>query len=168
MEEIWKYIENCDNKYMISNKGNVVSYQKSKNGRLLKPDVVKGHLRVSLTMECGLKKFFVHRLVAQAFIPNPENKPQVNHIDGDKRNNVVENLEWCTPSENTQHAYDNGLNDEALGSRHWNASLSKDIVLGIRRDYSVGDTSYNKLSLKYGVSKRTIGRIVNRQSWKHV
>ena len=69
----------------------------------------KGYLVVRITVDKVKHSFKIHREVAKAFIPNPDNKPQVNHIDGNKNNNTVENLEWCTNEENTRHAIKNGL-----------------------------------------------------------
>lgn len=112
--EIWKPIEGFP-KYKVSNLGRVKSLGFINNlghfrkGIILKPwDDGKGYLKVQLHK----KSFRVHRLVAQEFIPNPENKPQVNHKNGIKSDNRVENLEWVTNAENTQHAYDNGLYKE--------------------------------------------------------
>lgn len=104
MQSNWKEIELSKGKYLISDKGEVFS-------------VVKGKIRPSHYDKDGYKiitfmtKEFnktckIHRLVAQAFIPNPENKPQVNHIDGNKGNNIVDNLEWVSMSENVRHAYE--------------------------------------------------------------
>lgn len=91
--------------YQIGSCGNI---RNKNNGRINVPfDRNRtGYVRAILFNGCGQrKKYFVHRLVAEGFIPNPDNKPHVNHIDGDKTNNCVENLEWVTRSENMQHAY---------------------------------------------------------------
>lgn len=93
--------------YTINENGNVYG----KIGKELKHDITyDGYHRVVLYSNGKPKHYPIHRLVAETFIPNPDNKPTVNHIDGDKSNNSVGNLEWCTHSENSQHAYDNKLN----------------------------------------------------------
>ena len=92
--------------YLISNFGDVINI---KTNKTLKHQIKKGYHRLEVTTIYGRKHFFVHRLVAKAFIPNPENKPQVNHINGNKNDNSVENLEWCTNYENAHHAIDKGL-----------------------------------------------------------
>lgn len=110
--EIWKSIEEYDNKYLISNKGRVKSLY-DKNGKkrehILKPRKKAIYLYVNLYKNSKCKTKKIHRLVAKTFIPNPKNLPCVNHIDGDKHNNKVENLEWCTYSENTNKAIETGL-----------------------------------------------------------
>ena len=120
MEEIWTPIIGYDNKFMVSNLGRVKSVARDVNnhtGIIHKPERIlstrqdnKGYVRVYLTKGQKTKYIPVHRLVAIAFIDNPMNKPQVNHIDGDKTNNNVSNLEWVTNSENVRHAYKMGLN----------------------------------------------------------
>lgn len=99
-QEIWKRINGYPD-YQVSNFGRVKS-----NRKILTPwNDGKGYMKVELHG----KSMRVHRLVAQAFIPNPENKKQINHKDGNKSNNDSSNLEWCTNSENTKHAWDSGL-----------------------------------------------------------
>lgn len=112
MQEIWKDIEGYEGLYQVSNLGNVKSlnYRNMKKPHLLKPKVTHdGYYRLNLCKDGILKSRTIHILVARAFIPNPDNKPQVNHIDGNKQNNCVSNLEWVTGKENIRHAIDTGL-----------------------------------------------------------
>ncbi len=98
IKEIYKPIDGYD--YEISNTGQVRSVR---TGRILKQFLVNGYLRVGLSKDGVEKKFYIHRLVAQAFIPNPKNKPQIDHIDGNKQNNRVDNLRWVTSKENNNN-----------------------------------------------------------------
>ena len=111
MEEIWRDIEGYEGIYQVSNLGIVRSFNKSKKGKILKQQKeVKGYLTVRLYKSpTDWKHFKVHRLVALSFIPNLENKPQINHINCVKTDNRMENLEWCTNGENQKHAFKNGL-----------------------------------------------------------
>lgn len=111
MQEIWKDIPNYEGYYQVSNLGRVRS---NHNTRYHKPKILKniprsGYVSVILCKNKSQKNVFVHRLVAECFIPNPENKPCVNHIDGNKANPCVTNLEWCTQKENISHAIKSGL-----------------------------------------------------------
>ena len=118
MDNIIKEIEGYNGKYLVTIFGEVYSSpNKRHNGKKLKPSLCGNlsyennmYATVGLTNSEGhISRFRVHRLVAEAFIPNPEDKPEVNHIDGDKLNNHISNLEWSTRSENIKHAYDHGL-----------------------------------------------------------
>ena len=126
--EIWKDISGYDGKYQVSNFGNVRSFSKWKNGELLRPGISKtGYYFVNL-VRFGREKIDchrVHRLVAKSFLENPNDLPEVNHIDGNKLNNRVENLEWCSRERNIQHAYGSGLIPIRTGKRN---SLSKVVI----------------------------------------
>lgn len=123
MKEIWKDIEGYEGLYKVSDKGRVASLHphncKDERFQIIHQHKVRGYPRVELYRGVGRRKYLVHILVANAFIPKIEGKNEINHIDGNKLNNSVGNLEWCTRSENMKHAYDSGLvsMDQALYTR---------------------------------------------------
>jgi hypothetical protein len=103
---VWKDIEGFEGKYQISTEGTVLSVHTNKLMSLQLGG--NGYYKVGLRNENGKERYSIHRLVAEHFISNPHNKPQINHIDGNPLNNNVDNLEWCTPSENALHAFKHG------------------------------------------------------------
>ncbi len=110
----WKYIPGYNNKYHMSKLGPITSFKSNGHHKLLKTRKDRaGYETVRLTKNGKTSTFYVHRLIAQLFIPNEFNKLEVNHKNGKKENNWFENLEWVTHSENVQHAYDTGLNSQS-------------------------------------------------------
>lgn len=173
-QEIWEEIPRCKGYYEVSNHGRVYSMertitrydgrQQTFQGRILKHGKTKtGYHHVT----CG-KIRQVHRLVAEAFLPNPENKRCVNHKDGNKDNNHVDNLEWATHKENQQHASETGLasGGSMPGSSHPCSKLSEKQVLAIRAD--TRRRANSQLAREYRVSKVLIGMIKKRKIWNHI
>jgi DNA-directed RNA polymerase specialized sigma24 family protein len=109
----------------------------------------------------------VHRLVANAFIPNPDDKKNVNHKDGNKVNNIVSNLEWCTHTENNRHAFAMNLKTALKGENHASAKLKESEVLEILKYKGTG-IKHKEISKIFGVSQRTIGNILRGARWKHL
>jgi hypothetical protein len=178
--EIWKPVG--DN-YFISTKGRLAT-SNHRNTRLLK--VMKpakdanGYLRTSILINGKNTTIKMHRLVAQAFIENPLNKPQVNHIDFDRTNNKLENLEWCTASENAMHSVKEGRfntfkkgekqhkNCLKRGEDNGKAVLTEKDVLEIRAKFKPRVYTRKMLALEYGVKDCTIKDVILRRSWNHV
>lgn len=142
MKEVWKDIYFIENGiiydyrglYQVSNLGRFKSLSKTisrYNGRaccvnhipekMLTPNVRNGYLRITLYKNDKRKIFSAHKIVALIFLPNPENKPEVNHIDGKKDNNCVDNLEWVTRKENMKHAQEHDLISRRIGEKHPNS-----------------------------------------------
>lgn len=172
MEEVWKDIPDFEGLYQVSNYGKVKSLERTKQGclefyrpdKLLKPGLShNGYQSIHLCNKDKKKSWRVNRLVATVFIPNPDNKPQVNHIDGNKLNNRADNLEWSSPKENTHHAIRTGLSD-VKGESNGCAKLTNEDVLFIR---SCG-LQTKVLVEKFGVYRTLIQRIRRKGSWKHI
>lgn len=163
MEE-WRPVRGSS-KYEVSSYGRV----KSRHQSLAVHWDKGGYQQISIRLKAGNpKRFSIHRLVAEAFIENPDNLPQVNHIDGNKQNNFVENLEWCTPQGNMQHKVDNDR--QARGEAQGAAKLTCQQVCQIRSEYRRYSRMHGATALaaKYDVSNVTILNIINRKGWKHV
>jgi len=177
-DEIWKDIPEYEDFYQVSTKGRVRSLNTPhkvwygsyiKKGRILKADISRsGYKRVTFSKYGITKRFCVHKLVLLTFVPNPENKPQGNHLDGNKLNNCLENLEWCTESENATHAQKTGLTVASKGEKCGRSKLSEKVVKAIRKSYKPGVVKQQDLADRYGVVNATISLIINRKIWRHI
>jgi len=183
MEEIWQDIIGYEDSYQISNKGLVRSKDRYRlkrwnkcgtlekipyKSKLLKGQISHGYRIISLSQNGHKKQHYVHRLVAGAFIVNNSNKREINHIDGNKLNNELSNLEWVSSKENKAHCRKNHLQRIAKGNDYSNAKLNDMIIKDILLLYRLDKISQRKIALKYNVCQQLISDIVNRKSWKHI
>lgn len=159
----WQSIPGLERQYEVSNTGLI----RRVNIRLLKSEISNtGYSRTTVFL--GNKKWkhiSIHRAVAQTFIPNPDHKPFVNHKNGIRNDNRLENLEWVTTKENSQHAVDTGL--YPIGIRNGKAKLTEAQVRTIRNMYQEG-ISVNSLAKKYRMDESTLFDLVKYRTWKHV
>lgn len=167
MIEEWKPVVGYEGMYDVSNLGKVRRRYKTTPTRLLKLSPHDGYLRAHLCRDNKARMWFVHRLVAEAFIDNPDGKPFVNHIDGNRSNNVVSNLEWVTMSENHRHAFRVLGRQNRKGSQSNLAKLTEDQIYDIRRQASSG-VLHRLIAEQYSVCRQTIGDIANGKSWGHI
>lgn len=168
-----KDIEGWEGLYAIYRDGRVWSYPRNrKTGKFLKPTFNpsyggKGYLFVELRKRPIRKRIAIHRLLAKAFIPNPENRPEVNHKNGITTDNRVENLEWVTHQENMAHAKIHNLINHPKGENHYKHKLTSKEVLRIR-ELSKKRGQPKKLASFYGMNIHTIYQIKYGIIWKHV
>lgn len=169
--EEWRDVIGYEGFYQVSNLGRVKSLKCNK------PKILKAYfyrqdeyLAVELFIHSKQKPIKIHRLVAEAFLPNPDNKPQVNHIDGNKLNNRLTNFEWVTVGENVRHAYKLGLIKRKSGCEHHQAKLTEEQVRYIRKVCIPGDRKFgiNALARKFVIGVQTMFRVYTRESYKDI
>lgn len=186
-QEVWKLVAGYEDFYEVSNYGRVRSFSrkvKTKDkcnvwsvrridGRVLAKTITtngKGYLTVECCVESKRKRYLIHRLVAYAFIDNHDNKPEINHKDGNPKNNYVDNLEWCTRKENMEHASKAGLLPKGLsgpGMQSPASKLNDDDVRQIKIRLRNGESA-KVISGKYPVGESAICEIKAGRSWSHI
>ena len=174
MIEKWKDIPGYEGLYQVSDMGRVKScakYLPSKAGSfrfnkelILNPNLSQRYFKVSLCKNNIRRTANIHRIVIEAFIPNPSNKSTVNHIDGNKLNNCLSNLEWATTKENVHHAINAGLFDISRRGEASGSKLTEAQVIQIKKD----NRSLPLVAADYGVTKANIWCIRHKKSWVHV
>lgn len=173
--EIWKDVEGWEGFYQVSNMGRIKSINRiivrndkkplPRKEMILKPAKNRGGYRIIGLRKCGKNRTCtVHRLVALHFIPNPSNLPEVNHKWGDKDDNRACALEWMTSGQNSQHAYDTGLNVAARGEKQGSSKLKEIDVIQIKNMLKISNDQI-AISKKYGVTSSTISRIKRGIVW---
>jgi hypothetical protein len=177
-QEIFRGVLGFEGLYKISNLGTIISLPRKcgnnrfYGGKTLTPYLDKdGYLRVEIKHKQNIKKYFIHRLVAQAFLPNPQNLPCINHKNGIKTDNRIDNLEWVTIKQNNIHAVKTGLSHPSLnlkvyyGSEHYASKFQDNEIIDIRQRSKSGD-SFTNIAKFYNVSISTIARICKNQTYK--
>ena len=163
--EIWKDIPNFESHYQVSNFGNIRSIKNGKI-RILKPTFNhEGYPMITLCKNNKKKNYKMQRFIANAFIPNPENKPATNHINGIKSDIRAVNLEWCTNKENIVHAFRIGLMHNSIGENSNFAKLNEFQVRVIRKCV---DLTRFELAKIFNISADNIWRIKRNYTWKHL
>lgn len=183
--EIWKDVQGYEDYYQVSNFGRVKSLQRKvpyfssmsqkhttftvKECILKKVSIPSGYLFVRISKLNKYKNFYVHRLVAQAFIPNPGNKAYINHKDGVKTNNHIDNIEWATPSENAIHALATGLKVSQKGEDQGKARLSNEQALKIKTLCLTKTAEEIRIMMNFPKKDRhLIANIKCGRIWKHL
>lgn len=161
-KEEWRSVVGYEGYYEVSSEGRV---RRVKTGKILKYIISNnGYATQIIYKNKTPKNFRLHRLVATAFVPNPQNKPYVNHIDNNPMNNCVSNLEWCTSKENMDHCVKQGRRVNHIGEKNGQSKLTTTQV----REILDSILPQKELSIIYGVSQSNISSIKTRLSWKNI
>lgn len=176
-DEIWKDVDGYDGKYQVSNHGNMRMIIVYRCPRRPRPPATKpmknnthnlGYKRIGLRKNGKTKNWYIHQLVARAFIPNPLSKPEVNHIDCNKANNHISNLEWCTKKENMRHRKLMGLYDtQPKGSSHPGSKLIESDIPKMRALRTLGVPG-EIIAAAFNISEGTLYSSIRGETWKHI
>jgi len=167
--ELWLPMVGFENNYAISDFGRLKKTKNRKNStnQILKQSTTEKGYKFKMIKKDGVSTInYIHIAVAKAFIPNPDNLPEVNHKFGKKWDNRKTELEWSTSSDNMKHSYALGLQVSLKGENHNMSKLTEKEVLEIRT--LKGVITHKELGEKYGVSRQTISKIMNNTLWKHI
>lgn len=168
--EEWALVQELHNCYKISNYGRLLSLNYNREGRskILSVPIQKGYYRVAMGFndDGSINNISIHQLVGKYFVANPENKPHLNHIDGNKLNNFHLNIEWCTPSENRFHAFITGLQTNT-GEKHSQAKITDQQAAEIKVLLKKGESKQN-ISKSMNISLGIVDHIAANRRWKHI
>jgi len=170
--EVWKDIPEWEGLYQASTFGRIKSLDRFIAVGRWKSSILKliignrGYYKVILANKSIKKTYDIHKLIALTFIINPHNYPCINHKNGIKTDNKLENLEWCSYSQNTIHAYKNGLNKK--GELHYKAKITEKQAIDIITKYQSKKYTFKMLGIEYGVHLSTIAYIINGKNWSHL
>ncbi|MDW4095146.1 NUMOD4 domain-containing protein [Staphylococcus saprophyticus] len=174
--ETWKDIKEYEGLYSISSTGRVKRLARNRIiatgvNKPLKEKEIKtfkgklGYIHVNLWKNGQMKQHRIHRLIMLTFTNKPQDKNVINHIDGDKTNNTLDNLEWCTARENTIHVYRTGLAKGKKGNENSQGKLTDEEVIAMRKLYATGDYTQKEIGEFFGVSRENARDIVNGKRW---
>ncbi len=149
--------------YYVTRFGSIFSSKSGKLKRLRPKKLPRGYLFFDSFQDGKAETVYIHRAVAEAFLPNPSGYTEINHKDGCKENNHVSNLEWCSPQQNMTHAKVNGLTPR--GEKNGKSKLTRSEVTEIRKKYVPKKYTLSMLAAEYGVSSNAIRYIVIRETW---
>lgn len=179
MIEEWRDVVGYEGLYKVSNLGRIYQFERTMVNNFgecvrkakvknLNPDK-RGYVKVTLTNKEGVTiSTTVHRVVCQAFLPNPTNLPMVNHKNGIKHDNRLENLEWCDDSHNSRHAIETGLTRIRKGEEIYFAKYSNYQVWLIKKMYHDDGLSITEITNMLGCNRRTIADMIKNRTWKHI
>jgi hypothetical protein len=167
-----KDIPGYEGLYAITKTGKVWSYPPKRNhplkGMYMSVNKSGRYHFIALFKNGTFFNGLIHRLLAQTYIPNPLNLPQVNHINGIKTDNRLKNLEWVTSQKNVIHANKLGLIAHQKGSKHHHSKLTEEQVQSLRLEYKKGNVQQKDLAARYGVSRSAICNIISKKQWTHI
>ena len=175
--ESWKDIPGWEGFYQASTLGRIKSISRlNSRGERIKTKIRKqendrrGYPQIILCRNGKSKNYKTHQLIAAAFLPNPKNKLQVNHLNGIKNDNCIENLEWNTNLENMRHSWETGIKTSInfSGEKNGESKLKNEDVIRIRELWKTGEYTKRAISKMFPVTESTIGRILNGQYWKRL
>lgn len=162
--EIWKDVKEFEGHYQVSNLGNVRSIKFGKILPIVETNKF-GYKKFMLRKPNYKKIVFTHRVVAECFINNPLNKPFVNHKNSIKNDNNIENLEWCTASENLKHSFSHGKNSQ-VGERNAKSKLTSDEVYKIK--FETDGMIHSQIAKIYNIHTNHVGSIKRNERWSHI